>query len=93
MNNENVQHYPQRFMKLPVATVFMDLNYNLVNKTRSYFDSNKIPHYIATVHYVERDGERQYYMEFDKIKKLVKVEYDYDRYDLVSAIYHYGVKQ
>lgn len=93
MNNENVQYYPQRFMKLPVATVFMDLEFNLVNMTKAYFDGNKIPHYIASVHYVERDGERQYFLEFDKIKRLVKVEYDYDGYDLVSAIYHYGVKQ
>ena len=93
MNKDNVQYYPQRFMKLPVATVFMDLDYNLVNKTKTYFDSNKIPYYIASVHYVERDGERQYFLEFDKIKRLVKVGYDYDGYDLVSAIYHYGVKQ
>lgn len=93
MKNDNVQDAPQRFMKLPVATVFMDLDYNLVNKTKSYFNSNKLPHYIASVHYVERHGERQYYLEFDKIKRLVKVEYDYDGYDFVSAIYHYGVKQ
>lgn len=93
MNNENVQYYPQRFMKLPVATVFMDLEFNLVNMTKPYFDGNKIPHYIASVHYVERDGERQYFLESDKIKRLVKVEYDYDGYDFVSAIYHYGVKQ
>lgn len=93
MNNENVQYYPQRFMKLPVATVFMDLEFNLVNMTKPYFDGNKIPHYIASVHYVERDGERQYFLESDKIKRLVKVEYDYEGYDLVSAIYHYGVKQ
>lgn len=65
----------------------------MVNKTKSYFNSNKLPHYIASVHYVERDGERQYYLEFDKIKRLVKVEYDYDGYDFVPAIYHYGVKQ
>jgi hypothetical protein len=93
MNKDNVQYYPQRFMKLPVATVFMDLEFNLVNMTKPYFDGNKIPHYIASVHYVERDGERQYFLEYDKIKRLVKVEYDYDGYDFVSAIYHYGVKQ
>ena len=93
MNKDNVQYYPQRFMKLPVATVFMGLDYNLINKTKTYFDGNKIPHYIASVHYVERDGERQYFLEFDKIKRLVKVGYDYDGYDLVSTIYHYGVKQ
>lgn len=93
MNKDNVQYYPQRFMKLPVATVFMDLEFNLVNMTKSYFDGNKIPHYIASVHYIERDGERQYFLESDKIKRLVKVEYDYDGYDFVSAIYHYGVKQ
>ena len=93
MNKDNVQYYPQRFMKLPVATVFMDLEFNLVNMTKTYFDGNKIPHYIASVHYVERDGERQYFLEYDKIKRLVKVEYDHDGYDLVSAIYHYGVKQ
>ena len=93
MNKDNVQYYPQRFMKLPVATVFMDLEFNLVNRTKHYFDSNKIPHYIASAHYVERDGERQYFLEFDKIKRLVRVDFDIKGYDYVSAIYHYGVKQ
>lgn len=78
---------------LPTANLILTEQFQISGNLRSYFVRNKIPYYEAVVHYVERDGARQYYLDSDKIKRLVKVDFDDDGYDYVSAIYHYGVRQ
>ena len=78
---------------LSTDNLYLTMDFQISDMCRPYFDKNRIPHYCAVVHYVERDGVAQYYLDVDKIKRLVKVEYDDDGYDYVSAIYHYGVKQ
>lgn len=78
---------------LPTAYINLDDDFNIINKPRSYFTKNKIDYYDAIVHYTERDGERQYYLEMDKIKRLLRIEFDKDGYDRITEIYHYGVKQ
>ena len=80
-------------INLPTTNVSLTLDFEITNHTRIYFMRNKIPHFEATVHYVERDGQRQYYLDVDKIKKLVKINIDEEGYDYVTAVYHYGVKQ
>ena len=78
---------------LPTANLYLTLDFEISDKSRPYFDGTKTPHYLAVVHYVDRNGSAQYYLDFDKIKKLVRIDYDIDGQDYVSAIYHYGVKQ
>lgn len=78
---------------LPTANLILTEQFQISGNLRSYFVRNKISYYEAVVHYVKRDGARQYYLDMDKIKRLVKVDFDDDGYDYVSAIYHYGVKQ
>lgn len=78
---------------LPTTNLILTEQFQISGNLRSYFVRNKIPYYEAVVHYVERDRARQYYLDMDKIKRLVKVDFDDDGYDYVCAIYHYGVKQ
>jgi len=78
---------------LPTTNICLDSNMQVSEHIRPYFIRNKIPYYEATVHYVERNGEKQYYLELDKIKRLLKVDFDKDGYDYISKIYHYGIKQ
>jgi hypothetical protein len=78
---------------LPTANVCLDLDIRLTNKLRPQFIRECEPYYEATVHYTEKNGERQYYLEFDKIKRLLKIDFDKDGYDYVSKIYEYGVEK
>ena len=78
---------------LPTTNLYLTLDFQISDMCRPYFDNNQIPHYCAVVHYVERNGESQYYLDVDKIKRLVLVDYDDNGYSFVSAIYHYGVRQ
>lgn len=78
---------------LPTANVILTLDFEISNKVRPKLLREQTPYYEAVVHYLERDGERQYYLELDKIKRLLKVEFDEDGYDYISQIYEYGVKK
>lgn len=78
---------------LPTTNLILTEQFHISGNLRSYFVRNRIPYYEAVVHYSFRDGERQYYLDLDKIKRLVKVDFDDDGYDYITAIYHYGVKQ
>jgi len=89
---ENVR-IEDNITSLPTANICLDLDFNISQHIRPYFMRNNIPYYEAVAHYVERDGTRQYYLEVDKIKRLIKIDFDANGYDYVSEIYHYGVKQ
>lgn len=78
---------------LPTANMCLDLDLRLTNKLRPQFIRECEPYYEATVHYTEIDGQRQYYLEFDKIKRLLKISFDEDGYDYISKIYEYGVEK
>ena len=78
---------------LPTANMCLDLDLQLTTKLRPQFIRECEPYYEATVHYTEKNGERQYYLEFDKIKRLLKIDFDKDGYDYVSKIYEYGVEK
>lgn len=78
---------------LPTANMCLDSDLNMTTKLRPQFVRECEPYYEATVHYTEQNGERQYYLEFDKIKRLLKIDFDEDGYDYVSKIYEYGIKK
>lgn len=80
------------FTNLPTISVNLDSDFNIINKPRNYFLKYKIPYYSTTVHYRENNGSMEYCLEFDKIKKLLKVEFDSEGNDYISEIYNYGVK-
>lgn len=84
--NENIT-------KLPTANICLDLDFIISPHIRPWFIGNRTPYYEANAHYVERDGERQYYLEFDKIKRLLKINFDSDGYDYIAEIYEYGVRK
>ena len=81
------------FTNLPTTNLYLTLDFKILDKIRTYFDRNKVAHYLATAHYTEIDGERQYILEKDKIQKLLKVEYDADGHDYISEEYEYGVQK
>lgn len=81
------------FTKLPTTSLCLDLDLKPLNMLRSQLLREKRPYYEATVHYVERNGERQYYLTFDKIKKCLKIDYDEDGYDFITKIYEYGIEK
>ncbi len=89
---ENIR-LDDNFTSLPTVSVSLDLDFNILNRTRFYFTKNKIDYYSAIVHYKEVDGVKQYYLEPEKIKRLLKIEFDEEGYDKITEIYHYGVKQ
>lgn len=78
---------------LPTETICLDLNLNITNHIPAWFRKNLTPYYDATVHYVERDGGRQYYLDFNKIQKAAKITFNIDGYEMVSEIYEYGVQK
>ena len=81
------------FTKLPTANLCLDLNLKPLNMLRSQLLREQKPYYEATVHYTEYNGERQYYLTFDKIKRCLKIDYDEDGYDFITKIYEYGVEK
>lgn len=83
----------ENFTSLPTISVTLDLDFNILNQKRIHYLKNKIDYYDAIVHYKEVDGIKQYLLEPDKIKRLLKVEFDKEGYDRVTEIYHYGIKQ
>lgn len=83
----------ENFTKLPTASLCLDLNLKPLNMLRSQLLREQKSYYEATAHYTERNGERQYYLEFDKIKRCLKIDYDEDGYDYITNIYEYGVEK
>lgn len=83
----------ENFTKLPTTSLVLDLDLKPLNKIRPQLMRDGQPYYEACVHYVEQNGERQYYLDFNKIKRALKVEVDEDGYDFISAVYEYGVQK
>ena len=83
----------ENFTKLPTVNLCLDLNLTPLKMTRPQLLREQKPYYEATVHYTERNGERQYYLEFDKIKKCIKIDYDAENYNYVASIYEYGIEK
>lgn len=80
------------FTKLPTEVVFLDENFNQLKGTRNKIERENDCYYIATCHYVVRNGEKQYYLEPHQIRSLVKMarddDPDYPHY--VSKALRYG---
>lgn len=78
---------------LPTNNIILGLDFKISPKIRPQLLREQTPYYEAVAHYVEREGKREYYLQFDKIKRLLKVEFDENGYDYISEIYEYGVKK
>lgn len=76
---------------LPITNVCLETDFTISQHIRPWFIRNCVPYYEATVHYMEDSNGKQYYLEFDKIKRLLKIEFDFDGYDYISEIYEYGI--
>lgn len=79
--------------KFPYTNLILNLDFTISNKLRLEFLKEKTPYYEAVVHYKENNGNRECYLGFDRIKRLLKVEFDKDGYDFISHIYEYGVEK
>lgn len=78
---------------LPTANVCLNLDLKPTNKIRPQFIRDLESYYEATVHYASKDGQKEYYLEFDKIKRLLKIDFDADGYDYISKVYEYGIEK
>ena len=83
----------ENFTKLPTANLCLDLDFKPLDATRPQLLREQKPYYEATVHYTVQNGERQYYLEFDKIKKCLLIDYDSEKYDYISRVYEYGIEK
>lgn len=81
-----VEHFTNR----PTSTVILDKDMKISNHTKNWFIRNNEGYYLATCHYVEVDGQRQYMLQREKIKKLVKIEIE-EGYEVVISIEEYGI--
>lgn len=66
------------FTKLPTEIVFLDKDFNRLTGIRPQIERENDLYYIATCHYVIRDGEKQYYLEPHQIKSLLTMVRDDD---------------
>ena len=83
--------FEDNIANLPTASICLDLDFKVSPRLRAWYIRNQQPYYEATVHYRERNGEREYCLEFDKIKRLLKIVFDDDGYDYINKIYEYGI--
>lgn len=63
--------------------------FELADQPSIYYRVNQIPHYEAKAHYVMKDGERSYILDFEKIKSLTQIDYD-EGYEIVVNCWNYG---
>jgi len=66
------------FTKLPTEVVMLDKDFNRLTGTRPQIERENDIYYIATCHYVVRDGGKQYYLEPHQIQYLVTMARDED---------------
>lgn len=86
---ENVR-IEDNFTKLPTEVVILNDSFNITNKSRTQLNREQESYYIATCHYMIDDGVKQYLLDVDKIKNLVKVEFDDDGNDIITERYVYS---
>ena len=80
------------YKNLPTETLNLDENFNILNGSKIRIEREHDKYYRATCHYVIRDGEKQYFMEPDKIKDLLTMvrEEDPDYPHRVQKALRYG---
>lgn len=85
----------KHYTTLPTDTIFLDTDFNILNDTRINIERKYEKYYIATCHYINVDGEKQYYVQRDQIKDLVLLEKDTDQDypHYVAERYHYGIEK
>jgi len=66
------------FTKLPTEVVMLDKDFKRLTGIRPQIERENDLYYIATCHYVIRDGEKQYYLEPHQIKSLLTMVRDDD---------------
>lgn len=80
------------YKKLPTATLNLDENFRVISGTIPKIEREHDKYYVATCHYITKNGERQYYMERDQIKTLLTMvrDEDPDYPHRVQKALHYG---
>ena len=78
-------------VNLPTATLFLDKDFNIINKIRPVVEREYDEYYLATCHYVVRNDEPQYYLGKDKIKSLLLMKKDDGYPHYVAKTWKYGV--
>lgn len=68
----------KNFTKLPTETLCLDLDFNILKEPRIKIEREYDSYYLATCHYVENDGEKQYYLSTEQIPYLVTMQRDED---------------
>lgn len=68
----------KNFTNLPTETVYLDKNFNCLSDIRPKIEREHDLYYIATCHYLVKDGEKQYYVEPEQIKSLMTMVRDDD---------------
>lgn len=66
------------FTNFPTETVFLDANFNRLSGTKFKIERENDLYYIATCHYVVKDGEKLFYLEPHQIQYLVTMVRDDD---------------
>lgn len=82
----------ESFTNLSTTTVCLQKvgdKYEISPQPSIYYRVNQLPHYEATVHYVMKDGERNYILDFEKIKSLTEIDYD-EGYEIIVHSWNYG---
>lgn len=80
------------FTKLPIESLFLDENFKIIKGIRSKIEREYDTYYSANCHYVEENGERQYYLQPEQIKDLLVMvrEADPDYPHRVKQAFRYG---
>ena len=74
----------------------MDKNFNRLSDIRPKIEREHDLYYIATCHYLVKDGEKQYYLEPEQIKSLmimVRDDPDYPHYVKKATRYGRDVRE
>lgn len=63
----------KNFTNLPTKTIYLDKNFYLLTDIRHKIEREHDTYYLATCHYVVKDGEDQYFLEPNQIQFLVEM--------------------
>lgn len=82
----------ESFTNLATANVCLEKiggSLELTDQPAIYYRIKQLPHFEATVHYIMKDGERNYILDFEKIKSLTEIDYD-EGYEIILHTWNYG---
>ena len=68
----------KNFTNLPTETIFLDENFNHLSRIKPVIEREHDLYYIATCHYIIKDGEKQYYLAPEQIQYLATMVRDED---------------